>query len=264
MRKNEGILIVWYSMVYVSITGFEDRAAYGNGDPAGKRDYKTIRLGQAAGPGTCAVSNGSPAPGPRRASQQRAGASETSRETELTVQSAGTERNRGNGGNPRAASPVNRVVSRVVPMCHAMRIRPGLAHAARSPPRARTETDESRRCECRLFRLQRCTDYGAVVADHDRVAVRGARGDHRRPYTAVACRAECYLPVVSLVWSWKQGNRDCTFTGLNCCAFIVVPGMMAVHLHPPRPRNRHRVTRQEARPHSSRAHISPTPIGMAV
>ena len=55
-------------MVYVSITGFEDRAAYGNGDPAGKRDYKTIRLGQAAGPGTCAVSNGSPAPGPRRAS----------------------------------------------------------------------------------------------------------------------------------------------------------------------------------------------------
>ena len=96
-------------MVYVSITGFEDRAAYGNGDPAGKRDYKTIRLGQAAGPGTCAVSNGSPAPGPRRASKQRAGASETSRETELTVQSAGTERNR---GNPRAPSPVNRVVSR--------------------------------------------------------------------------------------------------------------------------------------------------------
>lgn len=85
-----------------------------------------------------------------------------------------------------------------------------LAHAARSPPRATTETDETRRCECRLFRLRRCTDYGAVVADHDHVAVRAARGDHRRPYTAVACRPECCLPVVSLVWSWKQ-NTDWTF-----------------------------------------------------
>lgn len=81
--------------------------------------------------------NGSPVPGPRRARRHRAGASE--REPELTVQSAGTERNRGDAVETRGLlrrSTGSCLVWCYLP-CHAlMRIRPDrprqrrLAHAA--------------------------------------------------------------------------------------------------------------------------------------